>query len=62
MKCISLLSKYTSYSLSVTIPFYGEPHRQFFLRSESPVFQALGRLVHVGVTLMEGLTGALNGK
>lgn len=56
------LSKYIFYIYRVTAPVYGESHRQFYLQSESPLFQALGRLVHPGYTLMEGLTEALSGK
>lgn len=43
----------------VTIPAFGELHRQYYSQSESPLFQALGRLVKPGPSLVEGLTMSL---
>ncbi|KAK8397750.1 hypothetical protein O3P69_004501 [Scylla paramamosain] len=43
----------------VTLPAYGEQHRKFYSESKSPLFQALGRLMNPGPSLMEGLRKAL---
>ncbi|MPC43323.1 Glutamate receptor 1 [Portunus trituberculatus] len=43
----------------VTLPAYGEQHRKFYSQSKSPLFQALGRLMKPGPSLMEGLKKAL---
>ncbi|XP_063886437.1 uncharacterized protein LOC135114467 [Scylla paramamosain] len=43
----------------VTVPAYGEQYRKFYSESNSPLFQALGRIMKPGPSLMEGLKNAL---
>ncbi|KAK3884237.1 hypothetical protein Pcinc_011513 [Petrolisthes cinctipes] len=42
----------------VTIPPFGEQHRKFYSESDSPLFQALARLLQVGPSGHQGLTAA----
>ncbi|KAK8397751.1 hypothetical protein O3P69_004502 [Scylla paramamosain] len=46
----------------VTVPAYGEQYRKFYSESNSPLFQALGRIMKPGPSLMEGLKNALVNK
>ncbi|XP_045111732.1 glutamate receptor 2-like [Portunus trituberculatus] len=43
----------------VTIPSYGDSHYKYYKSSESPLFNALSRLMEVGPQVLEGLRGAL---
>ncbi|XP_063886458.1 ionotropic receptor 93a-like [Scylla paramamosain] len=43
----------------VTMPSYGEKHRKFYEKSESPLLRTLGSLMNPGPSLMEGLKRAL---
>ncbi|KAK4324875.1 hypothetical protein Pmani_004525 [Petrolisthes manimaculis] len=42
----------------VNIPPYGEQHRKFYSESDSPLFQALARVLEVGPSVHQGLTAA----
>ncbi|XP_045112357.1 uncharacterized protein LOC123505234 [Portunus trituberculatus] len=43
----------------VTVPPYGEQYRKFYSESNSLLFQALGRIMQPGPSLLEGLKNAL---
>ncbi|KAK8397756.1 hypothetical protein O3P69_004507 [Scylla paramamosain] len=43
----------------ITVPPFGITHVKYYSMSESPLFNALAKLMEVGPSLMEGLQGAL---
>ncbi|XP_071517573.1 ionotropic receptor 93a-like isoform X2 [Panulirus ornatus] len=46
----------------ITMPSYGAEFRDFLRQSESPSFRAMGRLMHVGVSVLDGLQQATRDK
>ncbi|XP_063886373.1 uncharacterized protein LOC135114400 [Scylla paramamosain] len=46
----------------ITVPPFGITHVKYYSMSESPLFNALAKLMEVGPSLMEGLQGALQHK